>query len=102
MDLVKKISSTLGSIIADINEEDEEQTMELVLNMTAQIKVRHLIDWLNETVKCLPEDATLMDVLEEKYDDILEENANMEALFTDELLAELREKFGYTDKGEET
>ena len=100
MDIIRKVSNSLGTIIATINEEDEEKMMETVMDVIAQMNVRKLVAWLSKGLEALPEDVTLMDLMEdeEKYDEILDKSLNVNDLFSEEELAELEKKFG---KGEE-
>ena len=93
MDLVRICSKHLGGMIATINEED---LMEEILQSLSKVPVKRLIKWLADGFDALPDDTTVEDMLvdEEKYDAILDEAFNPEALFTEEQLAELMAKFG--------
>ena len=92
MDIVRMASKALGNIIVTINEED---AMEEVLQVMAELPVVRVFDWLAKGIHSLPDDVTLTDLMEneEEYDDILEENLLVEELFDDETIAELKKKF---------
>lgn len=100
MDIIKKVSNSLGTIIATINEEDEERKMEIVMDIVAQTNVHKIMAWLSKGLEALPDDVTLMDLMEneEKYDEILDDSLNIENLFSETELAELKEKFGINEE----
>ena len=93
MDLVRKVSASLGTIITTVN---EEELMEEALEIVSSLPVKQIAEWLRKGVEVLPDDVTLMDLIleDEKYDEILDEALNIEDLFTPEQLTELKEKFG--------
>lgn len=93
MDLIKKVSNVLGNTIAGINEEDDAEAIEAAMNAAAQLNVHKVIDWLKTALDNIPEDATIMDLLNETYDDILDECLNVEDLFTPEVIADLEKQF---------
>lgn len=101
MNLIKKLSNTYGTMIATLNDEENEPDIEDVLDIIAQIPVQHFMNVLMEVVSCLPEDATFMDLIEGKYDDILDENIDPEKFIPEEMRAELEAIHG-SEENEET
>ena len=93
MDLVRKVSASLGTIITTVN---EEELMEEALEIVSSLPVKQIVEWFRKGAEVLPDDVTLMDLIleDEKYDEILDEALNIEDLFTPEQLTELKEKFG--------
>ena len=93
MDLVKKASSILGKVITVVN---EEEAMEEVLNIISRKPAIQVANWFMNGIKALPEGTTLADLIEcyDANEDILDEALDIEELFTEEELAELRKKFG--------
>ena len=93
MDLVRKVSASLGTIITTVN---EEELLEEALEIVSSLPVKQIVEWFRKGAEVLPDDVTLMDLIleDEKYDEILDEALNIEDLFTPEQLTELKEKFG--------
>ena len=91
MDLVRICSKVMGEAIANINEED---AMEEILEMFANLPVKKLAYWLMEGVNALPEGVTLVDLIvdEYEYDEYLDNVLTPETLFDEETLAALKAK----------
>lgn len=100
MDLIKRLSNTLGTAIADINVDDEGE-MEAALQIIAHVKVSNFVKWITKSLEKIPEDVTLMELIENEseYDEIMEENGDIHDLFSEEELAELERKlFGKNEE----
>ena len=100
MDLIKKVSKTLGEVIVTIN--DENEAMEMVMQIIAELPAKQFLGWLTNGFQVLDDDVTFGDLLEdeEDYDEILGDALKIEDLFTEKQLAELMEKYGRKEEGE--